>query len=660
MKTFNVRHTSFQGFSIAIVLFLLLAGCLGSRRTTDDSPPNDLSARDAEETAFNRARAWQADAALLLATASELGPGHSLTPEFDQFQTYGSPNDFPSQWLNVTWPYPGDPHPGDGRSRTWAFTYGSSTTGNILHVGVFANGTIVTHEEPPTFGNLARTPAIDHAAWALDSTDLLDVAREVEVVRRALEAADLELSWLLYAPPEPSREATKPGSYAAIPAWILKLESASLKLYTHLAWNASNGQPLDFAPLLSSVTSDDVRSSLSWLRMQDAQQNASARPWFFSWWDYGDAAQVLGGHPVVARWLHQEFTFTSKFHVAPNESAAIQLLVGHQINRTLARNPQAVDAVKEALQRAGVPANRTAEWGTRLQRYELVPGLAMETGVEALREIENLSQERIRYFAYDIRMLPFDFADTPFIESGSIFYAPITRAGEDPAAFARQVVVLNRTAWETREVDAREWDVNGTRLESEGWRERARRLDFQERFFNSTFYRSFYGTPPLGSPTPPNCTRPYSDLTDAFGEAAGANFIQQPRSPGYCLRHFRTVYSGEGREILRYYPGARLNGRVTQDGLPVSGAVVIAYDAGDQTLQVRAGSSSPPASVPHDSSTTGADGRFQLRLPFHISDKTIVRVYEQGTLLDERSFEVPLEQAESGASLDPSLGEFAV
>jgi dolichyl-diphosphooligosaccharide--protein glycosyltransferase len=355
---------------------------------------------------------------------------------------------------------------------------------------------------------------------------------------------------------------------------------------------------------------------LTWLDQHDANTtNWADRPAFLSWWDYGHWAIAVGNHPTVADNFQNGYQYAANFILSQNETNAVQLLSA----RTLPMLGH--DKGAALIEQAGVPAGQGGHVYDELVAWQYAPELSLDQSVKLEKLVTDATKDathpdgvRIRYFAADIRMLPYDDPKTTSIEQSSIFYAPVTLANQNPDDYVP--VMLEIAGSNGNFVNQSEF----SKLQSNGIhpvQADAEKLQFTEKYYNSMFYRAYVGTPVQG-PFP----------TDGDQEL---NALNTPL-PAYGMEHFRLVYASQELRILEYTPGATVSGTVTEDGTPIAGATVTAYDdAGKLILssfpeQYQAQLTAEELDVPHGSSTTDASGHYSLVAPFAMPGGNITLV----------------------------------
>lgn len=190
----------------ALLAMALLAGCAGN-----PLGGGAFTAKEAQGQGDPHARQWRADAALAGLVGPEARQGSAFLG-----------NDS-SDW-------PGTPQPdgniGDGRLPQWFLHYVSPQTGDSLGVVVYANGTVVSHED----GGDRDSPLGD---WSVDSPQAAQVAMRDANFSAAARAGD---GGALYA--------LGPGEGGA-PVWILTAGSEGTGTGGIVFVNARTGERLD-------------------------------------------------------------------------------------------------------------------------------------------------------------------------------------------------------------------------------------------------------------------------------------------------------------------------------------------------------------------------------------------------------------------------------
>ena len=371
---------------------------------------------------------------------------------------------------------------------------------------------------------------------------------------------------------------------------------------------------------------------LRWLDEYDAGTPPEQRPAFLSWWDYGHWAIAIGNHPAVADNFQNGYEFAANFILSQNETHAVQLMAA----RLAPLRPQA--EVEQMLGDVGVADTRAAY--EKLIHWQYVDAMDLEQSAELLAKVEQATGKSIRYFAVDVRMMPLDDPSTPDLDYGSsIYYAPVTLKGDDPDDYVPVKINVGGRGL-TQEQFEQEIRDNPTRQIAAS----SEHLEFTDKFFNSMFYRAYVGTPPSGQVPARGDT-----VIDALNN----------QRPAAGLTHFRVVYATPALKILEYTPGVKVTGTVSEEGTPIEGATLTAFDDAGRILlenlftNAQGQIGSEAFDVPHGSATTGADGRYELVAPFSMEGGNVTIVAtKDGVELARSSLSVPRTQVATPQTLD--------
>ncbi|MCI0496969.1 MAG: glycosyltransferase family 39 protein, partial [Thermoplasmata archaeon] len=416
-----------------------------------------------------------------------------------------------------------------------------------------------------------------------------------------------------------------------------------------------------------------------WFSEQDGDIEVERRPAFLAWWDYGMECVQLGKHPTVADNFMNGHEMAGNFIAAQNESLAMSLLVTRILEFEIRHDdsPAAKALVERYLGEEDAatffdalnhPADHIDHVNDHPEIYgrkeglrqgnakytvcsQLVSKLNETSLTQMLLESEKLTGSRIRYFAVDSRMFPFSYYNT------GIFYAPITLSDHYVSDYLKTLVQVGGQTVTPEEFERMlELDPDLTPDELV--------LSYTPAFFNTMFYRAYigYSAEDVGG----NASMGIPGLS---GQMAG-----QPPMPGWMLRHFRLEYRTaywnpyeedevrahkdawkivpfdvaiewsedenvtgtadfqtglvQGVMMLKYYPGAIVNGNVaTVGGVPVIGARVTVLDE---------------YGIPHDIATTDKDGRYRVIAP---SGENVTLTVSRGGKLNgiTQTFEEVLE-----------------
>ena len=401
-----------------------------------------------------------------------------------------------------------------------------------------------------------------------------------------------------------------------------------------------------------------------WFATQDGEEDPAQRPAFLSWWDYGFEAVDKGQHPTVADNFQSGFGFAGQFITAQGEAQALALLSIRLLEGDIRNHRNAFSAaVQEVLGDAGLPLQETrapflrpqdyvsviadnpqvyGAWDEEIQPFNavyiylakvLTGRFDLEGLAQLYRALRGATGTEIGYFVVDARLFPISAQNT------GIFYAPVKLSDHRvltladgrtlPTEFFQIFVTTDRGSDLPLQIVRPDEQIQSQRIE------------YQPMFYNSMFYRAYVGYSPtdLGSPQ----EKGIPGFTEALQAA--------PPTPAWNLSHFRVVYRTayynpfpdpanhtedwtameyadalrlqeeivagrvtgvvdlstqssitNGLVFLRYYDGAWVNGTVLAGGTtPVPGVTVTATDE---------------LGTPHNVTTTDANGRYSLIVPF--------------------------------------------
>jgi dolichyl-diphosphooligosaccharide--protein glycosyltransferase len=392
----------------------------------------------------------------------------------------------------------------------------------------------------------------------------------------------------------------------------------------------------------------------NWLATQDTNLPLAQRPAFISWWDYGFQALGEGLHPTVADNFQNGIDPAGAFLLSQNESQAIAVLAVELLasEQRVSGQPYLPAGLNAVLAHDGV---NLAELHTLMvntsldvplviahpERYlpvsasNLDPTNAMYmatswfladsfpiSGVsQVYNDIQAYTGWSIRYAMVDSRLFPFSGSNT------GIFYAPadltdrVIGSGGVPSTFFNVTVVGSNgitypLGQSPASVQIASYNINyfapfydtmlyhiymgynGTDISQgagiPGLTGSLTNYNPEPGWMLQHFqvvYRTAYYCPYSNPNSHPNC---YSatNLPTADADAQRYNGSADTSASSY--------FSG-GEAMLEYYAGQPLLGTVQlPDGKAVPGARVTVYDSWG---------------IPHMTTTTGADGSFQLLMP---------------------------------------------
>lgn len=418
----------------------------------------------------------------------------------------------------------------------------------------------------------------------------------------------------------------------------------------------------------TSFMNDYWAVAMTWLATQDRQLPEDKRPGFISWWDYGHWAMHVGEHPTAADNFQNGFEFAGNFIGASGEDAGNSLILARYLE-TVRDNPVIVKLARQYLGEDGwaqvlAYANDPTSYNdtilanpTRYMKREapisprnafyimtstlITDKVTPEDRIWWIRDIKEQTGFELRYFAVDVRMMPFSASQT------GIFYAPIILADYDKNDFVQILCHL----------------TNGRVIPCDAMTSREYRLlqtteiQYKPNFYHSMFTRAYLGYTSNDIPGGTYNGFPGIRASCTTGQTQTC-LAGQPPMQGFNMSHWRlvqrTVYfnpnatdlanhtkdwkiitdqeadqytgntnvtidrqflglgesSGTGVMYLKYYAGAWVNGTVrTAEGVPVPGARVTVYD--DVKLQ------NPQwVGVPHGFVFADENGSFSALVPF--------------------------------------------
>ncbi len=444
-------------------------------------------------------------------------------------------------------------------------------------------------------------------------------------------------------------------------------------------------------------STDYFPAAYAWLDTQDTGVPLDQRPAVMAWWDYGFEIAERGGHPVVADPFQNGYGISGQFILAQNESSAIALMAirvieGDWRNHGANLSPQ----VSQVLETYGIDPsqvdwafhngvalipivlnnpNTYGLWDSTLTAvntpYIYLDALFLQKLTEAkivtlYADLSAATGTTIGYFMIDTRLFPLSASNT------GIFYAPAKLSDHRTINLANgQVLPFDFFQIFANTSNAQNIPIQFVPANSQVT---AETIQFQPMFYDSMFYRAFVGYAPsvVGSadkgvpgldtplagyqPIPAwNMTHfrvvyrtayynPYKDPTNHTTAWQAMNYdqalaLQSQIAAGKATGVVdlgTTTDIQNGAVILRYYPGAYVNGTVSVNGVPMANVhVTVADELG----------------TPHGVTTTDAQGHYSLLAPFGnvtvtasvgtLNNLTLVG----GTTLASTTFPITVDQA---------------
>ncbi len=432
----------------------------------------------------------------------------------------------------------------------------------------------------------------------------------------------------------------------------------------------------------TSFLSPGWRQALLHLSTLDQDQAPGDRPAFLAWWDYGHWSIAVGKHPTVADNFQNGYRLAGNFLVAQNESHAIQLMAARHA-RIMTEDAFADTLTEHGITQANATRLYDAFTSTDFPYIQFpdTPDERSSTRAAAswLATIEAETGAKIRYIAADNRMMPLDDPRSRQIESGSIFYAPVTLAEKDTTQFLETIVVDMNSGRELSEQELRAIRQGHNQNAQVG-----EQLVYKSGFFNSTYYRVYMGmpvreqsqlfgqSPATVQPIALENFQEYYQSGESMVESTvpiNGFAITREKAPGFAMRHFRLIYANDAVRLLQYTPGATITGQVTleQTGDPVPDVRVSVFDdAGEQVYNTDArfyderGVNATDLDIPHDSIVVGPDGTFELTAPFSTNRGIELRVTQETgrrapPTLASTTLDISEQDAEQGVTIQQDL-----
>jgi len=321
--------------------------------------------------------------------------------------------------------------------------------------------------------------------------------------------------------------------------------------------------------------------AFSWLADQDTELLPEDRPAFISWWDYGFYEILIGKHPTVADNFQDGIETAANFKTARSEKEAVTVLIARLVHGNYNPTKQISTDVENILIKY-IGENNTKQIGTLLdniqteafnstelvcKEYEpdipsfknsynnyyhnfntFTKNLTDEEVTEFYMDIQDATGWNIRYYGteqYDMSI----FSVFTFLADKSL--GPL--GGLEDEYYAGYFMATHRTTYEEEKID-RETMNNLTYYDRENYIINGPYFERKPAFYETMFYKTFYGTPINDGTMPEN------------------------RLPTYGLKHFLPVYVSPYVTIAKYYEGCKINGTVICQGLPLPGVTVIIFD----------------------------------------------------------------------------------
>jgi dolichyl-diphosphooligosaccharide--protein glycosyltransferase len=409
---------------------------------------------------------------------------------------------------------------------------------------------------------------------------------------------------------------------------------------------------------LDTNTTDPWQGAFAWLSEQDNNQAPQYRPGFLSWWDYGFQDVQQGLHPAVADNFQNGYQLAGQFITAQNESEAVALLISRILDASLMNSTYGNEVKSLLIQYLGYQEEQNIlDYYTNLSKNpspyinkilsnpnyyglysknitpqnakyvmikaDLANKYSESTLVNLYILLERVTGYSIDYFATDYRLFPFSGMNT------GIFYAPAYLADRRANIVSGQIIPYdfynitavgsNGLTYSLNNIPANVQIVSYN-------------ITYNPMFFNTMLYRAFVGYSGLNLGMGPyipgissqmnyypvmfawNLTHfevvysvsfwnPYKDYqnhTNAWKPVPlqEAYYLQKTNNGTVVLIPPARQILPQDVVILKFYPGAIIEGRVTlPDGTPLSNVLVTLYDQ---------------YGIPHTYTRTNSSGYYQI------------------------------------------------
>jgi len=325
--------------------------------------------------------------------------------------------------------------------------------------------------------------------------------------------------------------------------------------------------------------------AFSWLAEQDTELEPEYRPAFISWWDYGFYEAHIGKHPTVADNFQDGIEVAGNFHTSTSEKEAISTLIARFIHADLEVNHDRKDlsiTVKETIDKY-----LGENYGNTIVKYftepktnpqylspiceEYEPELSKEFKKQLYNSFyhqfnyltSNLTDEEITNFYIDmqevtgwnIRYYGTEQYDTSiftvfsFLSDKSLM--PVGGLEDD---FYLAYYIATEKITNNKTKIYRETINNLTDYDKENFVLDGPYFERKPAFYDTMFYKTYYGTPVDDGSLPTN------------------------RIPCYDLKHFAAKYISPYVVIAKYYEGYKINGTVYCQDRPLPGFSVVVFD----------------------------------------------------------------------------------
>ena len=294
-----------------------------------------------------------------------------------------------------------------------------------------------------------------------------------------------------------------------------------------------------------------------WLSQQDTEYSTDAeRPGVISWWDYGFYLSSMSKHPTVADNYQDGIAPAGNFLTSQSEKDAIVCLIIRLLEGDMARNEIISDEANAVLSKYDLSnftyyvENPTEcesynklvspEYGNNVLRvteqnapYHDAVAYAEDSSEEQIvlcyKELREATGYSIEYVAMEQRDLHI-FAVFPFL-SDKATHGYVT--SEDDFFVTKYRDTKTGNVYTDEMLD----NMTPSQIDELSL---SRLTEYKEAFYNSIYYRLYYGLPVT------------SGVTDN-------------RQPGYGMKHFKLAYATPYVTIFKYYEGISTSGTIILD-----------------------------------------------------------------------------------------------
>lgn len=375
--------------------------------------------------------------------------------------------------------------------------------------------------------------------------------------------------------------------------------------------------------------------------------NIEDRPGFIAWWDYGHWATDIGMHPTVADPFQNQFNLAGRFLASESEQAGIGWLTLMYVNNDYhrvapvgqysAHVQSALEAVDPALLEIGPLHGYDLEFALLSEHVDMTS----DEPFGLYEDVSNYSGSNgkhgsVEYFAVDQRMYPIS-ARNP-----GIFYAPAFLANKNPDDFIQYTASGGGLQLELEQYSIDPKTGDSIRI-TPRW------VDPSGDTWDVSNGQAFPAGTSIGPNTQGIPVQQNFQPTQQFFDSMYARAFGHQQNgfiPGDGLTHWRVLTQSENRavDLLAYYHGVSVSGRITDDAGQALGGVEVTFVDG--------------FGASHAKAVTDTDGTYTVMAPFSVLDENgtgdLRLVVRSGgvELADTDEHQFDRAQARTGATVD--------